>query len=183
MKFKHIVSAAALAAASLYAQADDFTLASPDIKQGETMSKTFEYQGFGCNGDNLSPALRWENAPEGTESFAVFAYDPDAPTGSGWWHWQVINIPANTTELSRGAGSASGDLLPEGARQMRNDYGEHAFGGACPPEGHGPHRYRFTVYALPQVLDIPADASAALTGFMVNANALASSTIEATYQR
>ncbi|MDO3387931.1 YbhB/YbcL family Raf kinase inhibitor-like protein [Gilvimarinus sp. SDUM040013] len=183
MNYRQLASAAALCSASLFAQAETFTLTSPDIEHGEPMSKVFEYQGFGCSGDNLSPALQWENPPEGTNFYAIFAYDPDAPTGSGWWHWQVINIPASTTHIVRGAGSIDSEKLPQKARQIRNDYGEHAFGGACPPVGHGPHRYQFTVYALPQALDLPKGASAALTGYMVNANALASSTLETTYER
>lgn len=183
MPFKQRLALAVLCLAPALSLADSFTLSSADIQEGEAMASTFEYQGFGCNGDNLSPALSWEHAPEGTKTFAIFAYDPDAPTGSGWWHWQVINIPATTTQLPRGAGSADGESLPTGARHIRNDYGEYAFGGACPPVGHGVHRYQFTVYALPQALDIPEDASAALTGYMVKANALASSSIEALYQR
>ncbi|MDO3384030.1 YbhB/YbcL family Raf kinase inhibitor-like protein [Gilvimarinus algae] len=164
-------------------QADTFTLHSDDISDGEMMSKTFEFEGFGCNGDNLSPQLSWSGAPEGTEAYAVFAYDPDAPTGSGWWHWQLVNLPASTTELARGAGSTDGSGLPEGAMHVSNDYRIKGFGGACPPQGHGVHRYQFTVYALPKALDIPENASGALAGYMVNANALASSTIEALYKR
>lgn len=164
--------------------ADSFTLTSTDITQGEFMKKTQEFQGFGCSGDNLSPQLSWSGAPEGTKAFAVLVHDPDAPTGgSGWWHWQIVNIPADITTLPAGAGNADNKLAPEGSLQINNDYGSSAFGGACPPEGHGKHRYRFTVHALSTVLELPENASSALTGYMVNANSLASSTIEALYER
>lgn len=163
--------------------AEGFQLTSQDIAHGEFMGKAQEFEGFGCHGGNRSPQLSWSGAPAGTRAYAVFAYDPDAPTGSGWWHWQIINIPAEVNSLSAGAGGADQKAIPHGSRQMRNDYGSEAFGGACPPPGHGAHRYQFTVYALPQTLDLPNQASAALTGYMVKANALASSTLEALYKR
>lgn len=165
------------------ALADSFTLSSADIAHGEFMSKVQEYQGFGCEGGNLSPQLSWSGAPEGTEAFAITAYDPDAPTGSGWWHWQIINIPKNTTELPAGAGDLSKNLFPEGSVQISNDYGVNGFGGACPPQGHGVHRYQFTIHALSTTLELPENASGALTGYMINAHSLASSTIEALYKR
>lgn len=158
-------------------------LSSTDIGHGEFMAKAHEFTGFGCDGSNLSPALSWSGAPKGTEAFALLVHDPDAPTGSGWWHWQVINIPKNVTSLSTGAGKKDSKLMPKGSVQIENDYGVAAFGGACPPPGHGAHRYQFTLYALKQKLDLPANASGALTGYMVKANALASATIEALYKR
>ncbi|MDX3775528.1 YbhB/YbcL family Raf kinase inhibitor-like protein [Chromatiaceae bacterium AAb-1] len=163
--------------------ADSFTLTSTDISHGELMTKAQEFQGFGCSGGNLSPQLSWSNAPEGTAAFAILAYDPDAPSGSGWWHWQIINIPANVTNLATGAGDAGKNLAPEGSIHISNDYGVKGFGGACPPEGHGVHRYQFTVHALSKKLELPDNASGALTGYMVNAHSLASSTIEALYRR
>ena len=161
----------------------EMTISSDDIRAAELMPKTQEFQGFGCDGDNRSPQLSWQGAPAGTQAYALLAYDPDAPTGSGWWHWQLINIPADTTTLAAGVGQAGGADLPPGSTQMRNDYGAHAFGGACPPAGDKAHRYQFTVFALKQKLELPADASAALTGYMVRANALDSVTLEALYQR
>lgn len=163
--------------------ADSFTLSSTDIVEGKSMSKQHEFQGFGCTGDNLSPQLSWSGAPEGTEGFALLAYDPDAPTGSGWWHWQVVNIPKNVTTLAAGAGDPSNKRVPNNSLQIENDYGFAGFGGACPPKGHGVHRYQFTIHALSTPLDLPQNASGALVGYMVNANSLASSTIEALYQR
>ena len=111
-------------------------------------------------------------------------YDPDAPTGSGWWHWFVVDLPADTTALAPNAGAKGSAQLPQGARQIRNDYGAMAWGGMCPPPGDKPHRYIFTVHALsvPR-LDIPDDATAALAGFMVNAHSLAKASFTATYGR
>lgn len=177
-----IISTALLAGAS-FAHAEAFSVTSDDIAHGEFMKKAHEFQGFGCSGNNQPPHLSWKSAPEGTKAFAVMAYDPDAPTGSGWWHWQVVNIPATVSTLPAGAGDASQKNLPEGSRQLKNDYGVNAFGGACPPEGHGAHRYQFTVYALSQVLELPEDPSGALTGYMVKAHALGSATLESLYKR
>ncbi|TDF39723.1 YbhB/YbcL family Raf kinase inhibitor-like protein [Alteromonadaceae bacterium M269] len=170
--------------AALSAHADTFTVSSSDIAHGEFMSKTHEFNGFGCTGDDLSPQLSWSNAPEGTKSFAITAYDPDAPTGSGWWHWQVVNIPSSATTLKTGAGSAKKNAMPKGTVQVENDYGVAGFGGACPPEGHGAHRYFFTVHALSvEKLELPEGASGALAGYMINANTIESSTIQALYKR
>jgi len=111
-------------------------------------------------------------------------YDPDAPTGSGWWHWVVYNIPASASELPEGAGGADGKGMPAGAAQGRTDFGAPGFGGACPPPGDKPHRYIFTVYALKtDKIDVPADATAALVGFMINANKLGKASFEAKYGR
>jgi Raf kinase inhibitor-like YbhB/YbcL family protein len=163
--------------------ADSFQLTSKDISHGKMMSTAQEFQGFGCKGGNLSPQLSWTGAPEGTKAFALFAYDPDAPTGSGWWHWQIINIPKDVDTLVSGAGDLSKKLTPINSINMTNDYGKKGFGGACPPEGHGVHRYQFTLYALSKKLELPEDASSALAGYMVKANSLGSSVIEALYKR
>lgn len=164
--------------------ADSFSLSSEDIEQGKPMSKTLEYNGFGCQGGNLSPHLAWSSIPEGTQSFAITVHDPDAPTDSGWWHWQIVNIPKTVTEIMQGAGDRKGMKAPEGSLQTENDYGFRGFGGACPPKGHGIHRYRFTVHALSvEKLDLPDNATAALASFMINAHSLASDTIETLYER
>src|SRR3954470_6395004 len=113
-------------AASSPAFAAGFQLESPDIKPGSTIDSKFEFNGFGCSGENKSPALRWSGAPKDTKTFAVTVYDPDAPTGSGWWHWSVVSIPASTTELAPNAGAAGGASLPKGAQNVRNDYGAAA---------------------------------------------------------
>ncbi|MBI5279992.1 MAG: YbhB/YbcL family Raf kinase inhibitor-like protein [Burkholderiales bacterium] len=161
-----------------------FTLESPDIAPDSMIDKRFEYNGFGCNGENRSPVLRWSGGPAGTKSYALTCYDPDAPTGSGWWHWVLVNVPAGTTELKADAGNASGANLPVGAQQVRNDYGENAWGGMAPPPGDPPHRYIFTLHALgTERLDLPAGATAALAGFMINANTLAKASFTARYGR
>ncbi len=161
-----------------------FTLTSPDIADGSTIAQSFEFDGFGCSGRNQSPVLRWSGAPEGTNGYAVKVYYPDAPTGSGFWHWYVIDLPASVSELPANAGAKGGAHLPAGARQIRNDYGQYAWGGMCPPPGDKPHRYIFTVHALSvERIDVPDDAPAALAGFMVNAHTLAKASFTATYGR
>lgn len=178
-----LIGAAALALAATGAHAA-FRLHSADIKPGSMIAHKFEANVFGCNGENKSPQLQWSGAPKGTKSFAVTVYDPDAPTGSGWWHWSVIDIPANVTELQTDAGNASNANLPAGAKQVRIDYGVAAWGGVCPPPGDRPHRYVFTVYALKtDKLDIPADATAALAGFMIHANMIGQASFTARYGR
>jgi hypothetical protein len=173
-----------LFAAGSVAQAAGFSLSSPELKAGGTMPKSFEFNGFGCSGDNKSPALKWSGAPAGTKSFAVTAYDPDAPTGSGWWHWVVVNIPANVTELASNAGAVGGANLPAGASNVKVDFGFAGWGGTCPPQGDKAHRYIFTVYALKtDKLDLPADATAALAGFMINANKLGKASFTSRYGR
>lgn len=137
--------------------------------------------GFGCSGGNQSPHLAWSDVPEGTESFAVTCYDPDAPTGSGFWHWVVVNLPAGTTELAAGAGSAGGSL-PEEALQTRTDFGQPGYGGPCPPQGDHPHRYIFTVHAVGGSLQADADTSAAVIGFQLNFNTLAKATLMGLYK-
>lgn len=164
--------------------AADFRLSSPEIKAGAMIEKKFEFNGFGCSGENKSPVLQWQGAPKDTKSFAITVYDPDAPTGSGWWHWSVINIPSNVTELKSDAGAVGGANLPKGASHVRIDYGVAGWGGTCPPPGDKAHRYIFTVHALKvETLDIPADATAALAGYMINANSLKKASFTAKYGR
>lgn len=186
MTTRHLSITVGLAACALSAgvYAAPFKLESPDFRAGALMPARFEFNGFGCSGENKSPALRWSGAPSATRSFALTVHDPDAPTGSGWWHWTVIDIPAHVTELQSDAGNVSGANIPTGARQVRIDYGVAAWGGLCPPPGDKPHRYIFTVHALKvDKLDIPADATAALAGFMIRANELGRATLKATYGR
>ena len=160
------------------------TFYSPQLPDGSTAPQEFEFNGFGCNGRNQSPALVWADVPLEARSLALTAYDPDAPTGSGWWHWFVVDVPADTVAMVPNAGAKGGAGLPAGARQVRNDYGAFAWGGMCPPPGDKPHRYIFTVHALGvEKLEIPDDASAALAGFMVNANTLGKATFTSTYGR
>ena len=165
----------------LGAHAADFTVTSTDIAPGQTLAHAQVFQGFGCTGSNQSPQLSWSNAPAGTRSFAVTLYDPDAPTGSGWWHWSVFNVPASTTSLPAGTTAAT---LPAGAVQGRNDYGDSAYGGACPPPGDKAHRYQLTVWAL-KTDSLPLDqhASGAMLGYMLNANALGKAQLTGLYGR
>lgn len=151
-------------------------LTSPDLSEGSPMADTFVYNGFGCRGDNRSPALNWRDLPAGTQRLAITAYDPDAPTGSGWWHWIVVNLPVSESGLARGA---SGQL--KAGLETRTDYGITGYGGPCPPKGHGMHRYRFTLWALPGPLTVKADTPAAMIGFQLNQSALASASLTATY--
>jgi len=160
-----------------------FKLESPVIKPGGTIDAQQVFHGMGCDGQNVSPELKWSGAPAGTKSFAITVYDPDAPTGSGWWHWVVYDIPASSTALDSGAGTSDGAKLPAGAKQGRTDFGSPGFGGPCPPKGDKPHHYIFTVYALKvDRLDAPGDATAAMLSYMMRANKLAAATITATYQ-
>ena len=178
------VAAASIAAAAPMANAATFTFSSPTIKPNATLTDAQVFNGFGCTGKNISPAIKWSGAPKDTKSYAITVYDPDAPTGSGWWHWVVINLPATTTELPEGAGAGDSKTLPAGAVQGRTDFGAPGFGGACPPKGDQPHRYIFTIYALKtDKLEVPADASPALIGFMINANKLRAATFMARYGR
>jgi Raf kinase inhibitor-like YbhB/YbcL family protein len=161
-----------------------FQLRSPDFAEQATLPKDFVHHAMGAGGNNVSPELSWSGAPAGTRSFALTMYDPDAPTGSGWWHWVVYDIPASATGLPRGAGAANGQGLPAGARQGRTDFGTKEYGGAAPPPGHGPHRYVFTLYALNvDKLDVPEDASAAYVGFMIHFAKLGEAKLTAKYER
>ncbi|QRP46220.1 YbhB/YbcL family Raf kinase inhibitor-like protein [Amycolatopsis sp. FDAARGOS 1241] len=160
-----------------------FTLRSNDIAEGETLATPHLSGIFGAGGEDRSPQLSWEGFPEGTRSFAVTVYDPDAPTASGFWHWAVFNIPASVTELAANAGDASGSGLPEGAVTLKGDGGVKQFLGAAPPPGHGPHRYYFVVHALDvDSLDVSGDATPAFLGFTMFGHTLARATIMATYE-
>jgi Raf kinase inhibitor-like YbhB/YbcL family protein len=167
------------------AHAKGFTLSSPDLAAKKAIGDNFVFNGFGCTGKNLSPALNWRGAPAGTKSFALLVHDPDAPTGgAGWWHWLVVNLPASSTGLPQGVGTADGKQLPAGAQQFQTDFGSPGYGGPCPPQGDKAHRYNFTLYALKvEKLELATDASASLVGYMVNANALGKATLTATYGR
>jgi Raf kinase inhibitor-like YbhB/YbcL family protein len=163
--------------------AGHFTLTSTDISEKKPIDNKHVFNSFGCSGENVSPELTWKGAPSGTKSFALTAYDPDAPTGSGWWHWVVYNIPAGTTSLPSGAGDAKAPKLPEGAVQGNTDFGTPGYGGPCPPPGK-PHRYIFTVFALDtDKLDIPQGATAAMVGFNLHGHTLAKASLTAKYGR
>ena len=164
------------------AHAAEFTLAGPTLNPAATLAMQHVLNGHGCEGGNISPALAWQNAPAATKSFAVTAYDPDAPTGSGWWHWVVFNIPASVTSLPEGASNTG--KLPAGAVDSLTDFGAPGYGGACPPKGDKPHRYIFTVYALDApALDLKPGAMPAMVGFMLGKHTLAKASVTVTFGR
>ena len=159
-----------------------FRVTSPDLESRGRIALGHVYNGMGCNGQNISPTLQWSNPPAGTRSFAVTAYDPDAPTGSGWWHWVMYNIPASATGLPAGAGNGRNAL--RGSVQGPTDFGTRGYGGPCPPAGDKPHHYHFTVFALKvDRLDIPSNATAAFIGFNLNANKLGTARLTGLYGR
>jgi Raf kinase inhibitor-like YbhB/YbcL family protein len=159
-----------------------FRVSAPDLELKGRITLAHVFNGMGCTGQNISPTLNWTNAPAGTKSFAVTAYDPDAPTGSGWWHWVMYNIPASATGL--GAGAGNGRNAPSGSVQGTTDFGTKGYGGPCPPVGDRPHHYHFTVFALKvDKIDVPGNATAAMVGFNLNANKLATARVTALYAR
>src|SRR5580692_1027644 len=163
--------------------AGKFTVVSPDIGQGKTIADDQVFNAFGCKGKNLSPALFWSGAPAGTQSFAIMVHDPDAPTGSGFWHWVVYNIPAGTESIPAEAGDVKKKGMPVGSVQGRTDFGTFGYGGPCPPPGKV-HHYHFRVFALKvPKLEVPTDATAALIGFNVQANKLAEADLVGMYGR
>ncbi len=162
--------------------AEGFTLKSSNMS-GQ-LSNEQVFNGFGCKGDNISPALSWSNAPKGTKSFALTVYDPDAPTGSGWWHWVVFDIPANITSLVKNSGDIKSMLMPKGAIQGVTDFGKAGYGGACPPVAHKAHKYIFTIYALDtDKLGLDKKASPALVGYYLNLHVLGKASIVGYYDR
>jgi Raf kinase inhibitor-like YbhB/YbcL family protein len=164
------------------AMKEKFTLSSPDVKTTGMIADTFVANSFGCTGGNISPALNWTGTPEGTKSFVLTVYDPDAPTGSGFWHWVMYNIPAGVTSLAQGAGTPGKE--PAGAVEGRTDYGVPGYGGPCPPKGDKPHHYIFTLYAIKgDKLEVPNDPSAAVVGFVTHFNTIAKASFTARYGR
>jgi Raf kinase inhibitor-like YbhB/YbcL family protein len=164
--------------------AEGFYLSSTDV-QGQIAIEQV-YNSFGCSGKNISPQLSWGNAPAGTKSFAITVYDTDAPTGSGWWHWVVFNIPKSVDGLKTGASSSTkgSNAMPAGAVESFTSYNSKGFGGACPPKGDKPHRYIFTVYALDtEKIEQGSDARPELIGFFLNSHAIAKAGIIAYYGR
>jgi len=164
----------AISLLSFSSMAQTFTLKSESLT-GQATNETF-FNNFGCSGDNKSPQLSWANAPEGTKSFAITIYDADAPTGSGFWHWVVFDIPAQATSITENASSAKS--LPNGSIESNTDFGAPGYGGPCPPKGDKPHMFIVTVYALKtDKLGLDANATPAVVGFYLNSNVIEKSSI------
>jgi Raf kinase inhibitor-like YbhB/YbcL family protein len=162
-------------------EAAAFTLTSSAFKNNGAIPEKYSFNAMGCTGQNVSPPLEWKNLPAGTKSLALMVHDPDAPTGSGWWHWVVYNIPADATSLPEGATAAT---LPKGAMQGNTDFGKAGWGGPCPPPGSGKHHYNFTLFALKvDKIEVPPGASAAMVGFNAKANAIASAKLTGLFSR
>ncbi len=186
---KLALGAAVLALAALgvgTAHAQDMTVTSAEISDGGVSKIEQEANVFGCKGGNISPSLTWSGAPSDAKSFAINLYDPDAPTGSGFWHWIVFNIPVSTTSLPKDAGNVKKKLMPKGVIQSRNDYGFDGYGGMCPPQGDKPHHYTLTVYAVDEPkLQFAKDhnVSPAVVGFELNFHSKAKAALHWTYGR
>jgi len=157
--------------------AEGLYLSSKDLKGQLSINEVFN--GFGCTGKNISPELSWRNAPKGTKSFALTVSDPDAPTGSGWWHWVVFNINTKTMHFQKGV-----DLSKSTVVQSLTDFGKAGFGGACPPKGDKAHQYIFTIYALDiEHIDLKTEANPALVGFYINAHSIEKASLISYYGR
>ncbi len=165
-------------------QVASFELTSEDVTDGEKLQQPQVSGIFGAGGEDVSPQLSWAGFPESTRSFAVTCYDPEAPTASGFWHWAVVDIPVNVTELPRGAGDEQGGQLPQGAFQLRNDGGSARYIGAAPPPGHGRHHYYFVVHAVDvESLGIDKDATPAFLGFNLFSHTVGRAMIVSWYER
>jgi Raf kinase inhibitor-like YbhB/YbcL family protein len=184
LAFAAVVVAAAVTGASA-AQAQ-MKVTSTEIAEGSVAKMEQVANVFGCSGGNVSPSLKWTGAPADAKSFAINLYDPDAPTGSGFWHWVVFNIPVSTTSLPKDAGDVKKKLMPEGAIQSRTDFGFDGYGGMCPPQGDKPHHYTLTVYAVDEdKLQFAKDdqISPAVVGFELHFHSKAKAALNWTYSR
>ena len=154
-----------------------FVLKSDELKNNQTLPNAQVFKGYGCNGGNVSPQLSWYNAPNNTKSFAIICHDPDAPRPNGWYHWLVVDIPNNIASIKQGS-KISGSL------ETITDFGNTGYGGACPPVGHGKHRYNFTIYALDiEKLNVTSNSKPIEVEAQVKKHALAQSTITGLFER
>jgi hypothetical protein len=179
-----LMAAASLCCVMGRSAAHALDLTSPNIKPGGTIADEQVLNSFGCAGGNISPALNWSDAPKGTKSFALNVYDPDAPIGSGFWHWVIFNIPADATSLAKGAGDPKSAAAPKGAVQSRTDFGALGYGGPCPPKGDKAHHYQFTIFAVDvDKLDADENTTAAVVGFNLHFHTLAKATLTGLWGR
>lgn len=182
MKKKTLLFVLTLICCDLLQGQNTFTLSSKNL--GGQSTTIEEFNGFGCEGENQSPQLSWTNPPEGTESFAITMYDPDAPTGSGWWHWVVFDIPKNVQQLQSNSGNIDLNLMPKGVVQSINDYGFKGFGGPCPPSGHGYHEYKISIFALKsKTLNLDKNTNPAVVGYNIWSNTIAKASLVFYYKR
>lgn len=159
---------------AFFPEVPSFEVLSDDVADGAVLSQAQVADFMGYSGENKSPELSWSGFPATTKSFALTVHDPDAPTGSGFWHWIVVNIPVAITSLVTGAGSGDSAQLPDGVLQLRNDAGTMGYVGAAPPPGDLAHRYVHTIHALDvERLDVDASSSAAIAGFNLRFHAIA----------
>jgi Raf kinase inhibitor-like YbhB/YbcL family protein len=165
---------------AIFPSVPELTVTSADLESGRPIPAA--HWGAAMGGEDVSPQLSWSGVPEGTKSIAVTVYDPDAPTASGFWHWAVYNIPADVTELPRGAGEPGSEALPEGAVTLPNEVRQRHYAGPTPPDGTGRHRYFFTVHALDTTLDLDPDSTPAVLGFNCGFHTLARGVLVATAQ-
>jgi Raf kinase inhibitor-like YbhB/YbcL family protein len=177
-----LATALSLISAGAASAASGFSLTSTDFENKGKIPMEQVFNNFGCTGGNISPALAWKGVPANTKSLALTVYDPDAPTGSGFWHWVVFNIPAGTTSLPKGAGDPGKNLMPAGTIQSRTDYGAAGYGGPCPPKGK-PHHYWFTLFAvdIPAIQGADANTSAAVIGFNLHFHTIKKTTLLGLY--
>jgi Raf kinase inhibitor-like YbhB/YbcL family protein len=178
-----IIAAGSMAAGAM--AAGTFNLWSPAFHDGGTIGTNYEFNGMDCTGENVSPALRWSDAPAETKSFALTIWDPDAPARGGWWHWVLLDIPASTASLAEGAGSTKPSAAPVGSVEGKTSFGKSGYGGPCPPVGSGAHHYIFTLYALDEAH--VAGASAVTDGptlkRLIEKHVLASATLVGRFGR
>jgi Raf kinase inhibitor-like YbhB/YbcL family protein len=164
--------------------ATQFELSSPQLSEGGTLPQSMVYRGFGCNGQNLSPELSWTGEPTKTKSYAITMFDPDAPTGLGWQHWLVFNLPKHIHTISEGAGDTAANRLPSDSQQGYTDFGSNGYGGACPPIGNTPHRYILTIYALDiERLPTGAETTGAKLAFLMRGHILGKAELIGRYGR
>ncbi|MEZ4846329.1 MAG: YbhB/YbcL family Raf kinase inhibitor-like protein [Bdellovibrionota bacterium] len=181
---KILVLALLMSNSVTYAKSKELEVRSNSWKDGEAITSNHVFNSFGCTGQNISPEVSWRNLPKEAKSIALTIFDPDAPTGSGWWHWVVYNIPPKTRSLASGIGKSGVAKLDNGIMQGETDFGVPGYGGPCPPVGDKPHHYIITVHALNvEKLELPANAPAAMVSYYINNHSIAKASLTGVYLR